>query len=223
MPELGWVRLFLMCAFCCWWCVRGWGLFQLMQAWLGRDLWSLSVPECSSGSREAFCKFTGWKEHLQWGKTRLEMLMGLVLFKTRVFCYLVNRLFHTQERWWRSQNLSQPSEIPNSHSNKALKNQNKAVFRGVLPLLPWIIVLWRGFQQISALCSTPACFWNSFSSALAQPAHFFLPAVLFMQTDFIICSVYWCLLGAGKPSGELQLGMKFGTDSGLLFNIFLSL
>lgn len=36
---------------------------------------------------------------------------------------------------------------------------------------------------------------------LAQPAHFFLSAVLFMQTDFIICWVYWCLLGAGSPLG----------------------
>lgn len=56
-------------------------------------------------------------------------------------------------------------------------------------------------------------------SPFAQPAHFFLSAVLFMQTDFIICSLYCCLLGAGKPSGDLQLAI----DSGLLFEMFLSL
>lgn len=65
------------------------------------------------------------------------------------------------------------------------------MFGGVLPPLPWIIVVWRGFELISALCSTPAHFWNSLSSALALPAHFVLSAELFMQTDFIICWVYW--------------------------------
>lgn len=60
-------------------------------------------------AEKLFMSSVGKENVCRGGKTRSEMLMELVLFKTKGFCYLMNRLFHTQERWWPSQNLSQPS------------------------------------------------------------------------------------------------------------------
>lgn len=112
----------------------------------------------------------------------------------------------------------------NSHSNKALKNETKLCLEEFCLSCPGLLFCEEDFSWFLPIFA-PLLLVSETASpqSLHSKLIFFLSAVLFMQADFIICSVYWCLLGAGKPSGELQLGMKFGIGSGLLFNAFLSL
>lgn len=93
----------------------------------------------------------------------------------------------------------------NSHSNRALKNRTKLCLEDFCLSCPGLVFCGEDFSWFLLFAPLLLLSGTASPQSLHSQHIFFLSAVLFMQTDFIIRWVCWCFLGAGKPSGELQL------------------